>query len=76
MTHRASIPGAPVSTTICPVPGDTCPASVPGLLIADVVKEMIPHVLMREVPARTIVCPVPGNTYPDYVPGHPIGDVV
>lgn len=38
MTHRASIPGAPVSTTICPVPGDTCPASVPGPQIVDVVK--------------------------------------
>lgn len=37
MTHRASILGAPVRKTTCPVPGDMCPVSVPGPPIADVV---------------------------------------
>lgn len=35
--HLASTTGAPVSTTTCPVLGDTCLVSVPGRPIADVV---------------------------------------
>lgn len=35
--HLASTTGVPVSTTTCPVLGDTCLVSVPGRPIADVV---------------------------------------